>query len=389
MKVLQINSVCGYGSTGRISTDLYDILEKEGHECCIAFGRGAAPEGYQTIKIGNNCSVYSHVLKTRLTDLHGLGSTKATKLLIKQIMDYNPELIQLHNIHGYYLNYKILFDYLATIDIPIVWLMHDEWAILGHSAYSDDSVNSNNIYKEYPKSLFVNNSRRNLQLKEKEFTQVKNMTIITPSEWLNKIIANSFLNKYEIITIHNGINLDLFTPKLGSFRNNYGLIGKKIILGVASDWGERKGLSFFNKLAEDLNSEFKIVLVGINAKLEKEVNKNILCIERTNNIDELAELYSTSDLFLNPTLLDNFPTTNIEALACGTPVITFNTGGSPEAINSETGIVIERGDYQALLTEVNNFRFNSSYEAACRNRARLFNKDKIYNQYIELYKSLI
>lgn len=397
MKVLQINSVCGFGSTGRIATDLYDVLEKEGHECCIAYGRGTAPVKYNTIKIGCKLDFYFHVLKTRLFDLHGFGSTRATKKFIKQIEEYNPDVIHLHNIHGYYINIDVLFKYFSTLSIPIVWLLHDAWSISGHSAHfelhNDGSIPTRNIskhqHKEYPKSLFYDNSKKNYILKKDLFINMKDMTIITPSTWLANLVNKSFLSNYPIKVIHNGVDLTKFQPTVSDFRIENQLENKKIILGVASVWSEKKGLHIFNKLADRLNNQYKIILVGISEKNKKNVNSKIMCITRTESIEELACIYSTADIFVNPTLEDNFPTTNIEALACGTPVITFNTGGSIESIDESCGIVVEKGNVDKLYQEIKNIFTSNINETDCVKRSRMFNKNDRYKDYLDLYLSLM
>lgn len=399
MKVLQINSVCGYGSTGRIATDLYDVLEKEGHECCIAYGRGVAPKGYKTIKMGNDFDFYTHVLKTRLFDLHGFGSKRTTRKLIEQIKEYKPDIIHLHNIHGYYLNMEILFRYLATIDIPIIWLLHDAWPISGHSAYfdldSNNEVPKKNTKKyqnlEYPKSYLIDNSKKNYLKKKEILTQVKNMTIITPSNWLAEIVKKSFLSIYDVKVINNGIDLSKFKVSPSNFKNNNGLADKKIILGVASIWDERKGLSYFNQIAQKLNNEFKVIVVGVDKKRINKLDKNILAIARTENVEELAKIYTAADVFLNPTLEDNFPTTNLEALACGTPVITFNTGGSPESIGEKCGIIVEKGNYTKLLNDIKVLlQYPKSYfYDSCIKQSQKYNKDIQYIDYLKIYSELL
>lgn len=397
MRVLQINSVCGYGSTGRIATDLYDVLVKDGHECCIAYGRGCAPSGYKTIKIGNKFDFYSHVLKTRFFDLHGLGSSSATKKLIKEIEEYSPDIIQLHNIHGYYVNIKILFEYLSTLSIPIVWLLHDAWAISGHSAHfeldnkgSIPEKNANSKqHREYPKSLFLDNSKRNYLLKKELFNKVKNLNIVTPSMWLAELVEKSFLSNNPIQVIHNGIDLTKFKPTKSNLREMYDLSNKKVLIGVASTWTETKGLTIFNKLADALDDKFKIILVGVSKEVRKHINTKIICISRTENTEELAGIYTSADIFINPTLEDNFPTTNIESLACGTPVITFNTGGSAESLNEESGIVIEKGDINMLIKTVSSMVFNDLSKENCIKRANSFNKHNKYMEYIYLYKDVL
>ena len=398
MKVLQVNTVFGSGSTGRIAKDLYDTLEANGHQCCVAYGRGNSLNGYNTVKIGNKLDIYAHVLKTRVFDLHGFGSKKATIDLINFIKSYNPDVIHLHNLHGYYINIEILFNYLSTLSIPIVWLLHDQWAISGHSAYFNLDVdgnipeyNSNKKQKyEYPKTFLFSRSKQNYQRKRKIFTSIKNMTIVTPSDWLNNIVKKSFLSKYPIKVINNGIDISQFKPTPSEFRNKYGLVDKKVILGVASIWEERKGLSFFNKIAKHLDENTKIILVGIEKKEMKKLQPNIISISRTESIRQLAEIYTAADVFVNPTLEDNFPTTNIESLACGTPVITFNTGGSPESIDENSGIVVERGNINKLINTVMKFNPINYSEKYCVERANKYYAKNVINlQYLNLYNSLI
>lgn len=397
MRVLQINSVCGYGSTGRIATDLYDVLEREGHECCIAYGRGIAPDGYKTIKIGNKFDFYSHVLKTRLLDLHGFGSTKATKNLIKKIEEYNPDIIQLHNIHGYYLNIEILFDYLSTKNTIVVWLLHDQWVFSGHSAYfeldSKGGIPEGNLLdsqkKDYPQSWIRNNSVENYKKKKELFTKVSNLTIVTPSHWLLELTKKSFLSMYPGEVIHNGIDLNVFKPTKSSFREKNNLIDKKIILGVSSIWEERKGLKYFEMLAEKLDDKHKIVLVGIDDKTKKSLNNKIISINRTSNLRELVEIYSSADIFVNPTLEDNFPTTNLESLACGTPVVTYNTGGSSESIDAETGFAIPKGDIEKLYQCIIEVPDDFDYSSRCVKKSLEFDKNISYEKYVKLYEMLL
>lgn len=392
MKVLQINSVCGNGSTGRIVTDLYDVLKNNGHECWIAYGRNNASKSYQTIKIGSSFSVYSNVLKSRLLDTEGFNAKNETYKFIDKIKKIEPDVIHLHNLHGYYLNIEILFKYLSKLDIPIFWTLHDCWAFSPHSAYIDYDSNGNlpsvatrDDLAEYPKSIMKNNSYQNYQKKKKLFTSVKNMTIICPSNWLATMVKQSFLSIFPVKVINNGIDLNEFKPRISEFRNKYCLEEKKILLGIASVWEERKGLKFFNKLAEELDNNYQIILVGIDKKNEKNVNNNIITIDKTNNVKELAEIYTNSDVFLNPTLEDNFPTTNIESLACGTPVITFNTGGSPESIDYNTGKVVEKGNYKELFNAVITFDYQKNYSNSCVEKSKEFNKNIIYENYIKMY----
>lgn len=399
MKVLQINSVIDYGSTGRITRDLYDYLESKGHECVIAFGRGDSTPGYKTIEIGTNFDQLAHGIYSRLTDRHGFGSKLATKKFIKQIDEYNPDIIQLHNIHGYYINIKILFEYLSEKDIPIVWLLHDQWTVSGHSANfnlnPDGSLPSELPNRKeltnYPKTIGFSQFERNLKDKEDLFTSVKNMTIITPSNWLTEMMKKTYLNKYDIKTIYNGVDTEVFRVDNSNTRmlkKKWNAIDKTIILGIASVWDERKGLNDFIKLSKLLPAEqFQIVLVGIDERTKFKLPDNIISINRTNSVDELRDIYNVSDIFVNPTYFDNFPTVNIEALACGTPVITYDTGGSSESIDKDTGSIIQQGDIDSLVMEIKNWnkKQNNSMRF-CRNKViNSFSKEKAYNKYIDIY----
>ena len=397
MKVLQINSVCGVGSTGRIATDLYKVIEEAGHECVIAYGRGTAPKGIKTIKIGTNFDNYIHVAKTRIFDKHGFGSIKATKEFIKKVEDYNPDVIHLHNIHGYYINIEILFDYLKRANKKVVWTLHDCWAFTGHCSHFDyigcdkweNGCKECSQKKEYPTSLLKDNSQWNYSKKSEVFSGIKNMTIVTPSEWLANLVRKSFLAEYNVKVINNGIDLSIFKPTESKFREKYGLKNKIILLGVANVWTKKKGLDYFIKLAKNLDEKYKIVMVGITNKQKKSLHENIISIERTNDVKELAEIYSVADIFINPTLEDTFPTTNLEALACGTNVVTFNTGGSIECLNDKCGKVINKGNENELLNFIKNFDLNSVNSIECVNKAKLYDKRERYVEYTNIYKDSI
>lgn len=390
MKVLQINSVCGVGSTGRIATDLYKVLEEQGDECVIAYGRGKAPDGIKTIKIGTDFDNYMHVAKTRIFDKHGFGSTRATKKFIKKVEEYDPDVIHLHNIHGYYVNIEILFDYLKRSNKKVIWTLHDCWAFTGHCAYFDyigcekwkTICNECSEKKEYPGSLFIDNSKLNFNKKREIFTGVKNMIIVTPSQWLANLVRKSFLKEYCVKVINNGIDLDIFRPTKSDFKKLHGIDDKKIILGVASTWEKRKGINYFIKLSSVLDDSYKIVLVGVTEKQKKELPNNIITIGRTNNVKELAQIYTAAYVFLNPTLEDNFPTTNLEALSCGTNVITFDTGGSPECLKKDCGIIVEKNSIKNVIEYLNKFEKNDTSINNCINVAKLYNKNKKYIEYI-------
>ena len=400
MKILQINVTVNIGSTGRISEQIGELILNEGYQSYIAYSRPGSPSRSKTIKIGNKLDFYKHVLITRLFDKHGFASKRATQHLIQEIDNIKPDVIHLHNIHGYYIHIEVLFNYLKKNNIPIVWTLHDCWSFTGHCAHFEDincekwktGCYSCPKVKSYPKSWFIDSSKINYKNKQEIFKSFKNLIIVTPSYWLKNLVGQSFFKNYKVKVIQNGIDLSVFKPKAnGNLIQTYDLNEGKIILGVASIWAVHRGLADFIELSKILHADFKIVLVGLSKKQMKEVPENITGIERTENINELVTLYSTACIYINPTYSDNFPTTNIEALACGTPVITYNTGGSPEAINEHTGIVVERGNINGIkdaIDRIINSKNNYTQEL-CRERAiNNFDKNDRYKDYLDLYYEL-
>lgn len=360
MKILMINVVCGIRSTGRICTDLATALEAKGHDVKIAYGRESVPERFQkyAVKIGNNLDVKLHGLCARLFDSCGWGSKKATDKFVEWIKQYDPDIIHLHNIHGYYINVETLFNYLRTCGKRIIWTLHDCWAFTGHAAYCE-AANCEKWKKgchdcpkkrDYP-AAFTDFSKRNWIRKRRVFDGIANMKIVTPSEWLASLVKQSFLSQYEVTVIHNGVDTDTFRPTESDLKDKLGLFDKKIVLGVAALWEERKGILDFFKLTELLSDEYRIVLVGLSKKQINKLPTKIIGIEKTNTVQELVELYSAADVFVNPTYEDNYPTTNLEAIACGTPVITYATGGSPESAVIY-GKVVPKGDIQGLYNHI-------------------------------------
>ena len=398
MRVLQINSVCGIGSTGRIATDIHKILIENGHESYIAYGRDEPKNCDTTIKIGTKYDNYSHVAVTRIYDKHGFGSKKATEEFIKKIEVLDPDVIHLHNIHGYYINIEILFNYLKKADKPVIWTLHDCWAFTGHCAYFDfvgcvkwkSGCFDCPEKKSYPASIAKDNSENNFFNKKDIFNGVNNLTIVTPSKWLANLVNDSFLSKYTVEVINNGIDLDIFQPTESDFRQKYNLENKFVILGVASTWDRRKGFKYFIQLSNELESDAVIVLVGLSEKQKKELPKNIIGITRTDSIEALAKIYTTADVFVNPTLEEVMGLTNVEAMACGTPVITFNTGGSIECIDEKTGIIVEKGNSIKLRKVIGEIKKveKAFYSEACIYRANtLFDKNDRYLEYLNTYQN--
>ncbi|NSE04728.1 glycosyltransferase [Blautia wexlerae] len=389
MKVLMINVVCGIRSTGRICTDLATALEEQGHEVKIAYGREGVPEQFQkyAVRIGNDFDVKLHGLKARLLDGAGFGSKRVTEKFIKWVKEYDPDIIHLHNIHGYYINIEVLFRYLQTCGKKIIWTLHDCWSFTGHCVYFD-YVNCNKWEKEcnhcpqkkeYPARVGPDFSKRNFNIKKDLFSEIPNLILVTPSQWLANLLSYSYMKKYTVRVIYNGVDTSVFRPVKSEIKEKYNCQGKKIVLGVASVWDKRKGLNTFIELADKLNDSYQIVLVGLDKEQKKKLPSKIIAIERTNSIQELVSLYSAAYVFVNPTLEDNYPTTNIEAIACDTPVITYETGGSGESAKIY-GLSVPQKNVTQLINAIENI------ESIERKKINIDCKN-VVQKYLKLYMS--
>ena len=406
-KILQINPVIRINtSTGRIMQEIGQLAMNNGWESYIAYsyGRdGIKPCDSKLVPVGNKADVAWHGLVTRLTDRHGLASEGATRAFIREIERIQPDIIHIHNIHGYFLNYRVLFDYLSQCNTPVVWTVHDCWLYTGHCYYYS-YIGCNKWKTEcvqcpqrkmFPSSWWADRSKQNFRDKKAAFTSLpkERFTIVPVSDWIKGEMQHSFLKDYDFRVIHNGIDTNVFTiygP--AEVKKKYQLEGKRIILGVASIWCEEKGWNDFMRLAERLNENERLVLVGVDEKHQAMLPKNVTGIRRTENIRQLAELYSAAEAFVNPTWQDNYPTVNLEAIACGTPVVTYRTGGSIEAVTEQTGLVVEQGDVDGLLQAIRTIeeRGKAYYQQPCRTHAlKNFKKEDRYAEYLKLYDELI
>lgn len=355
MKVLLINETCGVGSHGYICKRIAEQYEKEGNEVKIAYGRyRTVPDSCKTyaVRIGNDVDVYFHALYTRITDKHGYASRYATKKFIKWAENYDPDLIWLHNIHGYYINIEILFNWIKSHpEKKIKWTLHDCWAFTGHCGYFTyvkcdkwrTCCKNCPEKKSYPSSLLIDNSEDNFKRKKQLFTKVKNMEIITPSKWLKNLVKDSFLGEYPITVVNNMVDTNIFKPTQSDFRKKYRLQNKKIILGVANIWEERKGLNDFIKLSSMLDNSYIIVLVGLSDKQIRRLPSKILGLKKIYSMKKLAEIYSASDYFVNPSVEETFGMTTLEAINCGTNVIVYRTSACEEIAEQYGGISVEIG----------------------------------------------
>ena len=399
-KIVQINTALNCGSHGRIVEQISRMAAEKGFETTIVHGaRYVNKSQFADIQTTTKTQEKLNGIRSLLFDAHGLGLRNSTKLLVDKLEEIKPDIVHLHNIHGYYLNYQVLFDYLAKSCVPVVWTLHDCWSMTGHCSqfenYNCDKWKTQchdcqYLMDWYPKSV-IDRSRRNFEMKKQSFTSVENMTIVPVSHWLEDVVKQSFLAKYPIKVINNGVDLLSFRPKRNEMERSGEISHKQFtILGVASNWDNDKGVQEFIKLSE--NPDYQVIMVGVKDELKQKLPKSITAVSRTNSQEELAEYYSMADVFVNPTYKDTFPTVNLEALACGTPVITYNTGGSPESVTEQTGIVVKKGDYEQLCKAVETVRINGKhyYSNNCRERAvKFYNKDDRFKDYIDLYENIL
>ncbi|MBU5450128.1 glycosyltransferase [Acetivibrio sp. MSJd-27] len=393
--VVLLNS-CNYGSTGNICIDIRETAKECAYEvffCYPASRSNFAKKIEQSITLGNRFERNLHLRLAEWSGYQGGFSHFGTLSFLKKMDVIKPDTVHLHNLHNCYINLPMLFRWLKKRNMKVVWTLHDCWAFTGHCPHFDmigcdkwkTGCHNCPQYKEYPSSK-IDNAKLMYHLKKKWFTGVEDMTIVTPSKWLADLVKQSFLKEYPVKVIHNGIDLSVFQPTESGFRKKYHLEEKKILLGVASPWSERKGLDVFIELAKRLDERYQIVLVGLTNEQKESLPANMIGIERTANPKELAKLYTAADIFLNPTREDNFPTVNLEALACGTPVLTFQTGGSPESLDENCGIVVEKGDVDGMKEAIYRLTENPIDSNCCINRAKMFDKNEKFMDYINLYQ---
>ncbi len=391
MKIVQINATCNSGSTGKICYAISQLLNEKGIENYILYSLGNS-DYEQGIKYTNEKYLKRQALKSRIFGNYGFNSKGSTKKLISELEKTKPDIIHLHNIHSNDVNLKMLFDYIRDNKIKTYWTFHDCWSFTGYCVYFD--IVSCEKWKKgclgCPQkkqySWFFDKSKK-LYQRKKELINDIDLTIVTPSCWLADLVKKSFFKDCDIKVINNGIDLETFKPRESDFRKQYSLEDKYILLGVAFGWGNKKGLDVFLELSRRLPDKYQIVLVGTNDETDKCLPDNIISIHKTNNQTELAEIYSSADLFVNPTREENYPTVNMESLACGTPVLTFKTGGSPEIIDEKTGYVVEKNDVDEMEKQIIRICENGVFSRQdCIEKAKEFNQEDRFKEYINLYE---
>lgn len=398
MRIVQINGGAK-GSTGKIMMGIAEVARAQGHEVMCASpitttNRDAGEDcGYYRIGTFNSRRV--NVALARITGFNGCFAWIETYKLLKKIDEFKPEVIQLHSLHNSYINLPMLFSYIKRCNIPVVWTLHDCWAFTGQCPHFTIAkcdkwkTGCSNCpqYKEYPEALY-DNTKTMWKLKKKWFTGIKGVTIVTPSEWLAGLVKKSYLKDYPVKVINNGIDLKVFKPTKSNYREKWGITGEqKVVLGVSFGWGIKKGLDCFIRLASELDErKFKIVLVGTNEKVDKELPTNIISIHRTQNQKELACIYTAADVFVNPTREEVLGLVNVEAQACGTPVVTFRTGGSPECIEKNSGLVVD--SFNEMREVIRKNYYAIADQAVYIKSASRFDEKRKYGDYIYLYNEI-
>lgn len=385
MKVVQINSVCGIGSTGGITIQLSRTMTENNIENYILYTYNRY-DYHLGIRYSNTHKIKYNALLSRVFGNYGFNSKSATRKLIEHLNEIKPDIVHIHNIHGHDLHLGMLFNYLKKTGVRVIFTLHDCWLFTGYCVHFDGigcdkwKTQCKNCPQRKQYSWFFDRSAWLYSKKKELFTALDDMTIVSPSRWLAELTEHSFLNKYPIKVIYNGIDLDVFKPVESDFREKHGLTDKKIVLGIPK--GKLGGFIELSKLLDD---EYKLVLVGLKDKDFETLPDNVIGLGYQPH-SELAKIFTACDVYVNTTLEDTFPTVNLEALACGTPVVTFNTGGSPEAIDENTGIAVKKGDINAVYEAVKEICNGPDRSEACIERAnRLYNKHDRFKEYIDLY----
>ncbi|WP_051411519.1 glycosyltransferase [Ruminococcus flavefaciens] len=394
--IVEVN-LGNYGSTGNIMKGISDEAEKKGYVVYQAYPQNAQNLPAQKQDIVICPSWYLKITRSlaMYTGYNGCFSILATLLFLRKVKKVNPSAFHFHNLHDSYINLPLLFRYIKKHKIPVIWTLHDCWAFTGRCPHfvsipcykwkgagcsSCPQLNTYPITKR-------DRSKYLWEHKKHWFTKIDNLQIITPSQWLADFVKQSFLKDYPISVINNGIDLNIFRPTKSDFRQNNSLESKYIILGVAYGWGKKKGLDVFIELSKRLDNRFQIVLVGTNKEIDKIIPNDIISIHNTHDQHELAELYSVADLFVNPSREENYPTVNMEAIACGTPVLTFRTGGSPEIVDDKTGYVVDIDDIDEMEKQIVRICTNKTFTLEdCLKRSKAFDKYLKYQEYIDLYE---
>ena len=376
-----------FGSTGQIARAIMNAYQGESRLFCFR-----SKENFDNVTvIGLNklSDLMSHAI-SRIDGNDGFHYRAFTEKLIKELDEYKPDIIHLHNLHGYYLNVPMLFNYIKEKNIKIIWTLHDFWPLTGRCAIPGDCENfltgcQTCLNKgNYPFAIFHN--EKEMFPKRKElFTSLEDVRVVTPSEYLMNYVKQTHLNKYPNQVINNGIDLDKFFFEESDLKEKLGIPQeKKILLSVMLPVSTHKGIEYINKLADELDDKYLILLVGTNPD-NFEINPKIKQVPFVPQ-EELHLYYSIADLFINPTLSDTYPTVDMEAVASGLQILSFDTGGSKEIVTPDVGRIVPRKDYEAFKANIEDMVNHPISKENFFKRRLDFSKDKMIKQYLELYK---
>lgn len=393
-KVVSVN-LGNFGSTGGIMLGITDMARKAGYDAYNAYPGNTLnkPKKDGDIVL---CSDFFRRVNQKLayyTGLNGCFALISTYRFLRKLDKVDADILHFHNLHNSYINIPMLFKYVKRKKIKVVWTLHDCWSFTGKCPSFElagcdkwkTECCSCPQYRAYPESR-IDKTDKLFKKKKEWLLGVEDMTLVTPSAWLAGLVKQSFLKEYEVKVVNNGIDLSVFKPTDSELRKKLGLEGKAVLMGCAFPWSERKGLDVFLKLSETLDDSYRIVLVGVSEEQMAGLPDNIIGIERTANQSELAEYYSMADAFVNPTREENFPTVNIEALACGAPVITFDTGGSPEIIDETCGMITKTKDAAGILECIEAVKEKGFLREDCVKRAGMYDKKERFKEYVALYE---
>jgi len=398
-KRLALINAVPYGSTGKIVKGIATVAVEKNYETFIyySWSKILKKSSDKNVMVGSFSGKFIHMILGKITGLNGFFSVIDTYRLIRRLKKFRPDVINMHIMHNWNINLKMIFTYIKKNNIPIIWTMHDCWAFTGQCPHfvmaKCDKWKTGCYrcpqYKQYPAAL-VDRTKKMWRFKKDMFTSVNDITFVTPSQWLFDLMKQSYLKDYPVKVIHNGIDLSVFKPRKSDFRKKYNCENKTVLLGVAFDGGKRKGLDVFTELAKRLDEKYQIVMVGTDDKIDAQLPDNIISIHKTANQVELAEIYSSSDIFLNPTREEVLGLVNIEALACGTPVIMFRTGGSPECIDSTCGYVVECDDIDAMESRIVEVATEKPFSSdACILYSKKFDHNARFSDYITIFKEIL
>lgn len=397
MKIVEINATYNIGSTGLVVHDIGKVLNDLGHEVFYAY-QSASIKPLKAIVVGNLLDWKLHAILCRIFGGQGFYSQFATYLLVLKLKKIQPDIVHLHNLHSNFINLPILFHYLSKYNIPTVITLHDCWFFTGKCFHYVD-VNCNNFMQNCencpkrffpPRSILTDRSSKDLKLKRKLFSKIPNLAIVGCSEWIAGEAKKSFMKNMNVYSIHNGVDINIFKPRYTNLRNQLGLSESDfIVLGMANKWMQSRNFAMFQYLLTSI-PDVKIVILGctdIDKQKLKEISQNIYAIEFIFERILLAEYYSMADVFINLTHADTLPTVNMESICCGTPVITYNVGGSAELVDSTTGIIVEEDDLDGIKKAVLSMR-KSPLKRCSEVGFAKFSNEVCYEKYVRIFEEL-